>query len=139
MNVVGFDRQDAGQQVEFDDDLVGDSVAVGESIDVANELIEIEAGEARGVALEHVAQPMNDFGGPFGVRADVGERGTRLPKVGLRCVEEVDSGGGVDEDRGEWLGYFVHNGCGELAQGGHACNVLQLCPLLLEFPVLLRG
>ena len=63
----------------------------------------------------------------------------RLPKVGFRCVEEVDSGGGVGEDRGEWLGYFVHNGCGELAKGGHACDVLQLCPLLLEFLALQRG
>ena len=96
MNVVGIDQQDAGPQVEFDGDSVGDSVAVDDAIDVADELIEIEAGEARRVALEYVAQPTNDFGGPFGVRADVGKRGTRLPKVGLRCVEEVDSGGGVD-------------------------------------------
>jgi len=118
---------------------VGDSVAVDDAIDVADKLIEIEAGEARRIALEQVAQPTNDFGGPFGVRADVGERGTRLPKVGFRCIEEVDSGGGVDEDRGEWLGYFVHNGCGELAKGGHTCDVLQLGAFLPEFLALLRG
>jgi hypothetical protein len=51
LNVVGLDQQDAGPQVEFDGDLVGDSVAVGDAIDVADELIEIEAGEARRVAL----------------------------------------------------------------------------------------
>jgi hypothetical protein len=52
LNVVGVDQQDAGPQVEFDGDLVGDSVAVDDAVDVADELVEIEVGEARCVALE---------------------------------------------------------------------------------------
>lgn len=132
LDAVTLDRADIGRQVEVDRDLVQIRVAVRDALDDADHIVHIDVGQARrrAVALEHGAQPANDFAGALGDLADVGQRAAHLLEIGRGCVEQTRAGVGVGVDRGEWLPEFVRQGCGELAECGHACDVLQFCPLL---------
>jgi len=134
-------RPDVGRQVEVDGDPVQIRVAVRHALDDADHIVHIDVGQARrrALALQQGPQAANDFAGALGDFTDVGHRAPHLLEIGLGCVEQTHADVGVGEDRGEWLPQFVRQGCGELAECGNACDVLQFGPLLLEFLALLRG
>ena len=98
-----FTGETPGRQVELDLDFMLVRVAMDDPLNAADKLIEIDLGDARRVVLEHVAHPTNDFAGALGYPVDVEERLTNFLQVGLGCVEQLYSDGGVEEDRGEWL------------------------------------
>ena len=89
----------------MDRDPVQIRVAVHDALDDANHIVHIDVGQARrrAVALEHGAQPANDFAGALGDLADVVQRAAHLLEIGLGCVEQTHADVGVGEDRGEWL------------------------------------